>query len=92
MFPSIGRMRVKHRGVLLTLKGTVIRSASVKMIEGEKEYECRRCRHRFKVYPELETGNPIRLPTSCPSKVRKSIIQILSASCGDDKFSGGLFG
>lgn len=46
MFPSIGRMRVKHRGVLLTLKGTVIRSASVKMIEGEKEYECRRCRHR----------------------------------------------
>ncbi|KAH7679677.1 DNA helicase protein [Dioscorea alata] len=72
MFPSIGRVRVKHRGVLLTLKGTVIRSGSVKMIEGEREYECRRCRHRFKVYPELETGNTIRLPTSCPSKGSKS--------------------
>ncbi|KAL0384438.1 UNVERIFIED_CONTAM: putative DNA helicase MCM9 [Sesamum radiatum] len=40
-FPSIGRVRVKHRGILLTLKGTVIRSGAVKMIEGQKIYECR---------------------------------------------------
>ncbi|KAF8406052.1 hypothetical protein HHK36_008132 [Tetracentron sinense] len=67
-FPSIGRVRVKHRGILLTVKGTVIRSGSIKMIEGEREYECRKCKHRFKVYPELETGNAIRLPSSCPSQ------------------------
>lgn len=46
-FPSIGRVRVKHRGILLTLKGTVVRSGAVKMIEGEKIYECRNCKHRY---------------------------------------------
>ncbi|KAK9163907.1 hypothetical protein Syun_004809 [Stephania yunnanensis] len=71
-FPSIGRVRVKHRGILLTLKGTVIRSGPVKMIEGEREYECRRCKHRFKVYPELEARNAIRLPSVCPSQRSKS--------------------
>lgn len=45
-FPSIGRVRVKHRGILLTLKGTVIRSGAIKMIEGEKIYECRVCKLR----------------------------------------------
>ncbi|XP_020082433.1 probable DNA helicase MCM9 [Ananas comosus] len=70
-FPSIGRVRVKHRGFLLTLKGTVIRSGAVKMIEGEREYQCRKCRHRFKVYPEMETGNRVVLPTSCPSRGSK---------------------
>ncbi|CAN6480057.1 unnamed protein product [Victoria cruziana] len=77
-FPRIGRLRVKHRGVLLTLKGTVVRSGPIKMIEGEREYECSRCKHVFKVYPELETGNAIRLPTSCPSKGLKS--------CGGTRF------
>ncbi|PIN10218.1 DNA replication licensing factor, MCM2 component [Handroanthus impetiginosus] len=67
-FPSIGRVRVKHRGILLTLKGTVIRSGAVKMIEGEKIYECRVCKHRFKVYPEVETRNSISRPTFCPSQ------------------------
>ncbi|KAK9130119.1 hypothetical protein Sjap_010606 [Stephania japonica] len=71
-FPSIGRVRVKHRGILLTLKGTVIRSGPVKMIEGERVYECRKCKHRFKVYPELEARNAIRLPSVCPSQRSKS--------------------
>ncbi|CAH9125679.1 unnamed protein product [Cuscuta epithymum] len=70
-FPSIGRVRVKHRGILLTLKGTVIRSGPVKMIEGEKLYQCRRCKHRFRVYPEVETRNSIPKPTSCPSQKPK---------------------
>ncbi|XP_023750740.1 probable DNA helicase MCM9 isoform X1 [Lactuca sativa] len=64
--PSIGRVRVKHRGVLLTLKGTVIRSGSIKMIEGEREYECRKCKKRFKVHPELESRNSIPKPIFCP--------------------------
>lgn len=66
--PSIGRVRVKHRGILLTLKGTVIRSGAIKMIEGEREYECRKCKHRFKVHPELESRNSIPKPIFCPSK------------------------
>lgn len=44
-FPSIGRVRVKHRGILLTLKGTVIRSGAIKMYEGERKYMCQKCKH-----------------------------------------------
>lgn len=69
--PSIGKVRVKHRGILLTLKGTVIRSGGVKMIEGEREYQCRKCSFRFPCHPELEAGNRITLPASCPSMSSK---------------------
>ncbi|BAF19072.1 probable DNA helicase MCM9 isoform X1 [Oryza sativa Japonica Group] len=69
--PSIGKVRVKHRGTLLTLKGTVIRSGGVKMIEGERKYQCRKCKCRFTVHPELEAGNRITLPASCKSKSAK---------------------
>ncbi|GAV65332.1 MCM domain-containing protein [Cephalotus follicularis] len=67
-FPSIGRVRVKHRGILLTLKGTVIRSGAVKMYEGERTYMCQKCKHMFPVYPELEARNSIILPPICPSQ------------------------
>lgn len=46
-FPSIGRVRVRHRGILLMLKGTVIRSGAVKMYEGERMYRCRKCKHMY---------------------------------------------
>ncbi|KAG6571851.1 probable DNA helicase MCM9 isoform X2 [Cucurbita moschata] len=69
--PSIGSIRVKHRGVLLTLKGTVIRSGAIKMYEGERWYICRRCKHKFPVYPELEARNSIQLPSFCPSQRAK---------------------
>lgn len=49
-FPSIGRVRVKHRGILLMLKGTVIRSGAVKMYEGERMYQCRKCKHMYVFY------------------------------------------
>ncbi|XP_050145164.1 probable DNA helicase MCM9 isoform X2 [Malus sylvestris] len=67
-FPSIGRVRVKHRGILLTLKGTVIRSGAIKMYEGERKYVCQKCKHEFLVYPELESRNSIKLPSYCPSQ------------------------
>ncbi|RZC64407.1 hypothetical protein C5167_008094 [Papaver somniferum] len=70
--PSIGKIRVKHRGKLLTLKGTVTRTGSIKMIEGERYYECRKCKFRFVVIPEFETGNSIRLPSFCGSEREKS--------------------
>ncbi|GJT55471.1 probable DNA helicase MCM9 [Tanacetum coccineum] len=72
--PSIGRVRVKHRGILLTLKGTVIRSGATKMIEGERMYECRKCKHRFKVHPELESRNSIPKPTACPSEMLTTFV------------------
>ncbi|KAL4580941.1 hypothetical protein LXL04_017147 [Taraxacum kok-saghyz] len=84
--PSIGRVRVKHRGILLTLKGTVIRSGSIKMIEGEREYECRKCKHRFKVHPELESRNSIPKPLFCPSKVIFHSLLLPKGSCGSTSF------
>ncbi|KAK9943255.1 hypothetical protein M0R45_008869 [Rubus argutus] len=71
-FPSIGRVRVKHRGILLTLKGTVIRSGAIKMYEGERKYMCQKCKHEFLVYPELESRNSIKLPSYCPSQSSKA--------------------
>nr|XP_010315126.1 probable DNA helicase MCM9 isoform X2 [Solanum lycopersicum] len=82
-FPSIGRVRVKHHGILLTIKGTVIRSGAVKMIEGERIYECRRCKHRFKVYPEVETRNSIPKPIFCPSQ-RSQICESTSFQLVED--------
>ncbi|GAB4853242.1 DNA helicase mcm9 [Ancistrocladus abbreviatus] len=67
-FPSIGRVRVRHRNILLTLKGTIIRSGAVKTIEGERKYECLKCKDVFPVYPELETGNFTKPPSSCLSE------------------------
>ncbi|KAJ8754804.1 hypothetical protein K2173_012728 [Erythroxylum novogranatense] len=71
-FPSIGHIRVKHWGILLTLKGTVIRSGAVKMFEGDRMYRCRKCKHEFPVHPELESRNSITLPFFCPSQGSKT--------------------
>ncbi|XP_015893484.3 probable DNA helicase MCM9 isoform X1 [Ziziphus jujuba] len=77
-FPRIGSVRVKHRGILLTLKGTVIRSGAIKMYEGERWYMCQKCQHKFLIFPEIETRNSIKLPSHCPSQSSKP--------CGGTKF------
>ncbi|XP_043817195.1 probable DNA helicase MCM9 isoform X3 [Manihot esculenta] len=82
-FPSIGRVRVKHRGILLTLKGTVIRSGTIKMYEGERMYQCRKCKHEFPVYPELESRNSITLPSFCPS-MRSKPCEGMRFDCVDE--------
>ncbi|KAJ1396514.1 P-loop containing nucleoside triphosphate hydrolase [Sesbania bispinosa] len=77
-FPSIGRVRVQHRGILLTLKGIVIRSGAIKMHEGERKYMCQKCKNSFTVYPEVEARNSISLPSICPIQKSKP--------CGGTKF------
>ncbi|MCO5550270.1 hypothetical protein L7F22_003751 [Adiantum nelumboides] len=69
--PSISKIRVKDIGRLITIKGTVIRSGAIKLLEGERLYECNKCKYRFKIYPDLETGNLLQQPTSCPSQRTK---------------------
>uniref|UniRef100_K3Y177 Probable DNA helicase MCM9 n=1 Tax=Setaria italica TaxID=4555 RepID=K3Y177_SETIT len=76
--PSIGKVRANHMKKLITLKGTVIRSGGVKMIERERYYMCKKCQHRFLLYPELEAGNRINLPALCPSES--------SRGCGSASF------
>lgn len=74
-FPSIGRVRVKHRGMLLTIKGTIIRSGAMKMIEGERIYECRRCKHRLSL---CASHLVILLVSILPTRLK--IIEIFSQS------------
>ncbi|KAK7412145.1 hypothetical protein VNO78_03594 [Psophocarpus tetragonolobus] len=77
-FPSIGRVRVQHYGILLTLNGIVIRSGAIKMHEGERDYMCQKCKNSFPVYPEVEARNSISLPSICPIQQSKP--------CGGTKF------
>ncbi|TKY71481.1 DNA helicase MCM9 [Spatholobus suberectus] len=78
-FPSIGRVRVQHRGILLTVKGIVIRSGAIKMHEGERKYMCQNAKTGvFTVYPEVEARNSISLPSICPIQQSKP--------CGGTKF------
>ncbi|ESW20389.1 hypothetical protein PHAVU_006G204900 [Phaseolus vulgaris] len=67
-FPSIGRVRVQHHGILLTLKGIVTRSGAIKMHEGERTYMCQKCKNSFPVHPLVEARNSISLPSICPIK------------------------
>nr|XP_018674658.1 PREDICTED: probable DNA helicase MCM9 [Musa acuminata subsp. malaccensis] len=55
------------------------------MIEWEQLYECRRCKHRFKVHPELEAGKSIKPPTSCPSTGSKTCEGTYFAPIEDSK-------
>ncbi|GAQ89831.1 hypothetical protein (MCM9-like) [Klebsormidium nitens] len=67
MKPSISRIRCEDIGRILAVRGTIIRTGAVKMLEGEREYECAKCKLRFKVTPQLEQDNKLTLPASCPS-------------------------
>ncbi|GBG90268.1 hypothetical protein CBR_g50446 [Chara braunii] len=68
VFPRISRIRCKDLARLITVKGTVIRTGTIKVLEAEREYECAKCQHKFLVAPELEQGNVVQLPVQCPSQ------------------------
>ena len=44
--PNIGSLRVEDEGKLMTLRGTIIRTGAVLMLEGVRQYQCRKCKHR----------------------------------------------
>jgi DNA helicase MCM9 len=65
--PNISSIRSTDVGRYLSIAGTVIRTGVVKMLESEREYECQKCKHRFRVMSELENNNTITLPKQCNS-------------------------
>ena len=64
---NISAIRSTDVNRYLCLSGTVIRTGVVKMLEAEREYECAKCKHRFRVFSQIENGNTITLPKSCGS-------------------------
>lgn len=63
--------------MFLSHSGTVIRVSIIKMLEHEKEYICKRCKHIFSVKADMEQFYVIPKPTKCPS----------SDECNSTKFT-----
>lgn len=54
-------------GLLVAVRGTVIRTGPVKMLEWKRSYRCTRCKHEFEMEANIENSNPFPSPTMCPS-------------------------
>jgi DNA helicase MCM9 len=65
--PRIADIGAAHIDRVITLRGTVVRTGAVKLLEARRLYECGRCRHRFVVAADLELGATVTLPPSCPA-------------------------
>jgi len=65
--PPIWDISAGHIDRLITVKGTIVRTGSVKLLEARRLYECTKCRHRFVVAADLEMGATVQLPAVCPS-------------------------
>lgn len=37
------------------------------MLEAEREYECAKCQHRFRVFSDIEQRSLLELPRTCPA-------------------------
>ncbi len=66
--PSIGDVSAAHIDKLLTIRGTIVRAGTNKLLEARRLYECTRCKHRFVVAADIEQGATVQLPTACPSQ------------------------
>ena len=65
--PSIGDISSAHIDKLITVRGTIVRTGAVQLLESRRLYECTRCKHRFVVAADLEQGATVQLPGVCPS-------------------------
>ncbi|EKX47552.1 minichromosome maintenance protein 9 [Guillardia theta CCMP2712] len=65
---NVSSIRSSDVGGVVSIRGTVVRAGTIKMLESEREYMCAKCQFKFKVYANLEhqNGNLVP-PTACPS-------------------------
>jgi DNA helicase MCM9 len=98
--PSIGTLRSSDAGRLVQLNGTVIRTGVVKMLENQRVYVCKntKCRHRFTLEADVEQGNILVAPKTCPSndgggsgdssmehvsKCKSTVFEVVETRCSD---------
>jgi len=55
-----------HR--FLSVSGTVIRTGMVKLLEGERLFQCAKCKYEFALSADIEQHYVIPRPTRCPSE------------------------
>ncbi len=66
---NVSSIRSKDIGSFVSLSGTVIRTGLVQMRDSEREGECVKCLHRFRVLSDMQNGNCMELPKCCPSNL-----------------------
>jgi len=78
--PNVSAIRSSDVGIIIQVRGTVIRTGQIKMLESEREYACDKCAHRFKVFADMDQHNgSLMSPTCCPAERAKP--------CKSTKFS-----
>jgi DNA helicase MCM9 len=66
--PSISSLRSDDAGRLVVIRGTVVRTGQVKMLESSRTYICSKCQFKFKVCADLD----LQLATLSPPSVCRS--------------------
>jgi len=70
--PNVSSVRSSDVGVVIQVRGTVIRTGQIKMLEAEREYACEKCGHKFKVFADMDQYNgSLTPPASCPAERAK---------------------
>ena len=70
--PNVSSIRSSDVGLIIQVRGTVIRTGQIKMLESEREYSCDKCAHRFKVLADMDQHNGSLVPpVSCPAQRAK---------------------
>eukprot|EP00884_Botryococcus_braunii_P009367 jgi/Botrbrau1/18431/Bobra.0072s0022.4 len=70
-FPSNGRLRTSHAGMLVSISGIVMKTGPVQTQEAFKTYVCTKCGHSFAVQADLESPGGMYLPISCPNELQE---------------------
>eukprot|EP00958_Prasinococcus_capsulatus_P016017 scaffold1762_cov383-Prasinococcus_capsulatus_cf.AAC.5 len=70
--PLVRDISSEDVGRLVKLRGTIVRTSPVKMLEAAKLLECSRCKFRFAVPTDLEQGGTFDTPSTCPAPASSS--------------------
>mmetsp|Transcript_5134 Transcript_5134/g.16318 ORF Transcript_5134/g.16318 Transcript_5134/m.16318 type:complete len:132 (-) Transcript_5134:84-479(-) len=69
----ISSLRSADAGRLILVRGTVVRTGPVKLLECARVYQCTKCKFKFKIQADLDLQNPsISTPTVCRSTDAKT--------------------
>lgn len=63
--PTISCIRTEDVGHLMSIAGTVTRTAAVRMLHAERKVECVKCGKEHRVRADLERFNEMVLPSEC---------------------------
>ncbi|TMW63945.1 hypothetical protein Poli38472_014650 [Pythium oligandrum] len=68
--PTISTIRSSDVKRLIQVAGTVVRTGMIKMQEDAREYRCAnsKCQYRFIIKSDLEQGNILEVPRTCPNE------------------------